>query len=295
MRNILKIASLLDQSGQFRLSDKLFKIAQQNNYNYTLNSDNPEDFFQNLIGYQNTNRLNNFVESMDSYAAQNAKYKNVPIRDIPAFQQYFMNLRNGYDSDLDELLKEFESDPTKKPTSIYERLRNLPGQNTPHKSSAQDQADKYQDKRYYLLNTNTPENFAKSLIEFGKMYGANSLTQAFDAYANAGASYQGSLIKNVRALQELYLRVRNTNRYIPGEELAKELQALTAPNALKNQYVPTNQDKADNFNEFKSLVNTEPPEGLDSLKKLINENAQLENNEKMQLISMIDKRLNGRN
>jgi len=229
MRNILKIASLLDYSGQYHLSDKLFKIAQQDHFDYTLDSDTPEKFFMNLTGYQNTKRLNNYVQSMNSYAAENATYKGVPIRDIPAFQQYFHDLRDGYDSNLSDIIEEFASDPNKKPKSIFERVENLPGQNTPYKSSAQAEADKFQDKRYFLINTTDPATFAKSLFEFGSMYRINNLTQAFGAYADAGASYQGNLIKNVPVLRELYMRVRNTPKAITQQELVQELTMLTTP------------------------------------------------------------------
>ena len=138
MRNILKIASLLDQSGQFRLSDKLFKIAQNEN---------------------ETDGNNNFAVSTE-------------------------------------------------------------------KNDAQWQADKGTYQRFMMMNTSDPRAFVKSLFDFGSKNGISNLTQAFDAYANAGASYQGNQIKNVPVLKELYMRVRNTPRMIGQDELVNELSSL---------------------------------------------------------------------
>jgi hypothetical protein len=77
-----------------------------------------------------------------------------------------------------------------------------------------------------MMNTSDPRAFVKSLFDFGSKNGISNLTQAFDAYANAGASYQNNLIKNVPVLKELYMRVKNTPRMIGQDELVNELSSL---------------------------------------------------------------------
>ena len=292
MKDLLRIASLLDNSGQFRLSDKLFKIAQSAQFEYKLNSDNPNNFFENLVGYQNSKNLKNFTQSMNSYAAENATYKGILIKDIPAFQQYYLDLQNNYPSDLSQLIEDFEKDPSKRP---QKKLENLPGQNTPYKYSAQTEADKFQDKRYFLINTTDPATFAKSLFQYGSMYGINNLTQAFDAYADAGASYQGNLIKNVPVLRELYMRVRNTKKMIQQEELAKELAMLTTPQRTTlNNDVMTKKDSEDLGTYWYKAVKEEPLIGLETLKTEVQKDQELNESQKTNLINIIDQRIKNR-
>ena len=326
MRNILKIASLLDYSGQYNLSDKLFKIAQgtynpnnfpqqsllgsQPNLNNSgfydpnkfqtqpifnsepnqfiveptrrlgFNSDDPRSFEMNIIDFSRDNNINNFIELMDKYADAGATYKNKSIKEIPAFQQLYINLKDGkrfsIEDELTNLLDEFAKNPSLKPQDFLTRARNDP--NAKIKSDAQVQADKLQDQRYFLLNTTEPAAFANALMQFGKMNNINNLTQAFDAYANAGASYQNNLIKNVPALKELYMRVRNTPRQIDQNELAKELEMISTP-----QRTTSNVPRIDFYNatpdqifEYISLLinNSRDKQQLDAAKTYIFSNGR---------------------
>ncbi len=281
MRNILKIASLLDYSGQYHLSDKLFKIAQ-------------------------------------------VKVQPISKDTIQKFLA---------DSEGEEQVIKMTSD-------------------------AQRERDNFQAQRFYLMNTSDPAAFVQSLFQFGSMNGINNLTQAFDAYADAGASYQGNLIKNVPILKELYMRVRNTPRQIDQKELVEELTMLSNPQAtmqnpanMRKQmtagqaYVAFTQlinnsrsiqeleqykkeitdfdnnkfDQPDKTNLFKliddkskllnadsnlennaqnteytELVNTEPLAGLETLKTKIENNQYLNQNQKTNLINTINQRIKNR-
>jgi hypothetical protein len=96
-------------------------------------------------------------------------------------------------------------------------------------SEAQKQADLLTLQRFQLLNTNTPESFVQKLFEFAQRNNIGNLVQAFDAYANAGAAYNGTVINRDPILKELYMRVRNTPRPITDEELVQELKMLIDP------------------------------------------------------------------
>ena len=88
-------------------------------------------------------------------------------------------------------------------------------------SEAQKQADSLTLQRFQLLNTNTPESFVQKLFEFAQGNNIGNLVQAFDAYANAGAAYNGTVINRDPILKELYIRVRNTPIPITNEELVQ--------------------------------------------------------------------------
>jgi hypothetical protein len=281
MRNILKIASLLDYFGQYNLSDKLFKIAQ-------------------------------------------VKVQPISKETIQGF------------------LAESEGD----------------NEGINMTSDAQREADNFQAQRFFLMNTSDPAAFAKSLFQFGSVNGINNLTQAFDAYADAGASYQGNLIKNVPILRELYMRVRNTPRPINQKELVEELTMLSNPQATmqnpanmrkemtagqayvvftqlinnsrsiqeleqykkeihdfdgnkfdqtdktnlfkliedKSKLLNANSNQENNaqYTEYTELVNTEPLAGLETLKTEIENNQYLNQNQKTNLINIINQRIMNR-
>ena len=96
-------------------------------------------------------------------------------------------------------------------------------------SEAQKQVDSLRMQRSQLLNTNAPESFVQKLFEFAQGNNIGNLVQAFDAYANAGAAYNGTVINRDPILKELYMRVRNTPRPITDEELVQELKMLIDP------------------------------------------------------------------
>ena len=82
-----------------------------------------------------------------------------------------------------------------------------------------------------LLNSSNPTSFATSLFEFARRNRLNSsLVKAFDAYADAGATYNGQSIKNIPQLKNLYMYVRNNNKMFSQTEIAQLLsQAFTGP------------------------------------------------------------------
>jgi hypothetical protein len=116
-----------------------------------------------------------------------------------------------------------------------------------------------------------------------------------DQYANAGATYNGNLINRDPVLRELYMRVRNTQRMIPEQELVNEIKMLSNPQKSNTKSAEEqSQETADNYNEFLSLVKSEPLNGLETLKTEIENNQYLTEQQKTALYNMIDTRINNR-
>lgn len=76
-----------------------------------------------------------------------------------------------------------------------------------------------------LLDSNDPRSFANNLFQFGKSQGMTNLTQAFDAYADAGATYQGYSIKDNDQLFDLYMKIKQTPRMFKPDEIVDYLNS----------------------------------------------------------------------
>ena len=80
-----------------------------------------------------------------------------------------------------------------------------------------------------ILNSNSPMSFIENLFLFAvKNKSTNSLTNSFDAYADANASYNGVSIKYVPALVELYKIIKSNARMFYKTELSGILKDLLA-------------------------------------------------------------------
>lgn len=92
MKSLLGIASLLDKSGQFSLSDKLFRIAQVSSP--VLDSDNASVFVSNLFNYAKQNNLSNIADAFDSYADAGARFGGQSIKQNPVLQKLYSVVAN---------------------------------------------------------------------------------------------------------------------------------------------------------------------------------------------------------
>jgi hypothetical protein len=232
---------------------------------------------------------------MNKYADAGANYADKPINQNFILKKFFIqygttdiNLAQHIEILTDEFATAQENQQqNKSEQGNVESYSIDAGKN--NFFNAQMQADQISYQRFMMMNTNTPENFVKSLFEFSKQNNINNLVQAFDAYANAGASYQGNLIKNVPVLQKLYMRVRNTPRMIPPQELQQELTMLTAPQkTTSNLQGKESQDLGTYWNE---AVMREPLDGLETFKNEVLKNQELNESQKNNLIKKIDQRI----
>lgn len=193
MKDLLHIASLLDDFGQFHLSDKLFKIAQQVQGNFgqlTITEQNRKLEELNYAMRQNTQKIKDLM----------ASYKNGSIR-FDQFKQMGQNLNQQANALMAE----------------YKRIEQ---QSNNFTLQAQNQQ---QGKN---LISNSPEEFAKKLIDFKEEYNITNLGQAFDMYARSGAMYGNNPISRDPRLQKLYQKILQTPRFIKEQEIVSELNNI---------------------------------------------------------------------
>jgi chromosome segregation ATPase len=190
MKDLLRIASLLDNSGHFGLSDKLFKIAQQVQGNFgqlTLTEQNRKLEELNYAMRQNTQKLK---ELMASY--------NKGSIDRTQFEQMGQNLNQQANALMAE----------------YKRIEQQSNNFTLQAQNQQQNEN---------LISYSPEDFAKKLIDFREEYNIKNLAQAFDMYARSGAMYGNNPLSRDPRLQKLYQKILQTPRFIYEEEIVSEL------------------------------------------------------------------------
>jgi hypothetical protein len=195
MKDLLRIASLLDDSGQFYLSDKLFRIAQQVQGN----------FGQLTITEQNRKleELNYAMRQVtQKYKDLMASYKDGSI-DFAQLQQTSQNLNQQANA-----LK-----------AEYTRIEQQSNNFTLHAQ--------YQQQNKNLISY-SPEEFAKKLIDFKRESGLSNLGQVFDMYAKSGAMYGNNPLSRDPRLQKLYQKILQTPRFISEQELVSELSNIIA-------------------------------------------------------------------
>ena len=193
MKDLLHIASLLDDFGQFHLSDKLFKIAQQVQGNFgqlTITEQNRKLEELNYAMRQNTQKIKDLM----------ASYKNGSIR-FDQFKQMGQNLNQQANALMAE----------------YKRIEQ---QSNNFTLQAQ-----YQQQNENLISY-SPEDFAKKLIDFKEENNLSSLVQAFDMYARSGAMYGNNPLSRDPRLQKLYQRILQTPRFINEIEIVRELRSI---------------------------------------------------------------------
>ena len=193
MKDLLHIASLLDDSGQFHLSDKLFKLAQQVQGNFgqlTITEQNRKLGELNYAMRQNTQKIKDLI----------ASYKNGSIR-FDEFKQMGQNLNQQANALMAE----------------YKRMEQQSNNFTLQAQNQQQNEN---------LISYSPEDFAKKLIDFREEYNITNLGQAFDMYARSGAMYGNNPISRDPRLQKLYQKILQTPRFISEYEIVSELNNI---------------------------------------------------------------------
>jgi hypothetical protein len=199
--DILKVASLLDNLGSYVLSDKLYKIAET----YVP----PVEYYSGV----DKRHYNEFKSPGNKSYNQMKTFEQMKSRNTEVPQQsnetVVMDGSMYYDNPYT-------------PKEILE-LRNL-APNLNFRNYL---------KRYYSgdnsLNSSNPRSFATSLWEFARKNKMNySLTDAFDAYADSGATYKGQNIKNIPELKELYLNIKSNAKKFSETEVGDILEDLFA-------------------------------------------------------------------
>ena len=234
---MIKIAKKLDDKNLFYHSDKLFKIAQQAAVtppaqNIILNSDSPDSFYKNLVDFAKLRGLTTIGDAMNAYADAKATYAGKPINQSFILKAFYINNRtvdiNLSQQHTETLNQEFAQAQANQEQNLKDNKENveilIDAKDDPEWQAGMEAA-----RRSRLLQTYSPESFVEKLFEFAQIYNIGNLAQAFDAYANAYATFRGVLINKDPVLKELYMRVRNTPRSITNEELVGELKMLIDP------------------------------------------------------------------
>ena len=193
MKDLLHIASLLDDSGHFGLSDKLFKFAQQVQGNFgqlTITEQNRKLEELNYAMRQNTQKIKDLM----------ASYKNRSIR-FDEFKRMGLNLNQQANALMAE----------------YKRIEQQSNNFTLQAQNQQQNEN---------LISYSPEDFAKKLIDFREEYNITNLGQAFDMYARSGAMYGNNPISRDPRLQKLYQKILQTPRFINEYEIVSELNNI---------------------------------------------------------------------
>ena len=196
MKHLLKIASILDESGHYELSDRLHKIAET----YV-----PPVEFYDMVDKRHYNDFRtpgskNYDEMMSS------RFKNMP-----------KNLSNTVVMDGSM----YYNNPST-PKDILELRNKLIPTNFRNEIERYESGDT-------VISSNNPQNFATSLWEFARKNNtSSSLVNSFDAFADAGAMYKGQSIKNVPELIELYKIIKNSPRMFSLTEISEMLENMEA-------------------------------------------------------------------
>jgi len=193
MKDLLHIASLLDDSGHFGLSDKLFKFAEQVQGNFgqlTITEQNRKLEELNYAMRQNTQKIKDLM----------ASYKNRSIR-FDEFKRMGLNLNQQANALMAE----------------YKRIEQQSNNFTLQAQNQQQNEN---------LISYSPEDFAKKLIDFREEYNITNLGQAFDMYARSGAMYGNKPISRDPRLQKLYQKILQTPRFINEYEIVSELNNI---------------------------------------------------------------------
>ena len=197
MRNLINIANELDKSGQFRLSDKLFKLAidqtMVNKINLT-----PE-----ILSQMSQQQILTALQEV-TYFLKELKKEADQLND-----QY--NNRQISKQQLEAKLQAIQISFNKLQQEHFNLQKFFTG------SSAKDISD---------LDSQSPNEFAKKLLLFSQHNNISNLAQAFDAYARNGARYQKMPINSINAFKILYSKIINTPRMISEQEIASELNKL---------------------------------------------------------------------
>lgn len=282
MDNLLRIACVLDKSGQFRLSDKLFRVAQNFNQGNTFSPTPAQmQYFSRLQNaYAFLDRQYNSLEQADrqgsidpAISVENMLVNNqqrlqilqqmgqIPgINEMPGHQKILSlvieeqnilverralissgNFNQGYNQNNSQTNNQNNnqgynqnSNPANMPqdlsgTMVMDGSQYLNNPYTPKgvmdiRRQINPNANQAGGN---LANSSNPTSFVTNLFEFARRNNlTSSLVKSFDAYADAGATYNGQSIKNIPQLRNLYMQIRSNNRMFNQAELVQMLSQL---------------------------------------------------------------------
>jgi hypothetical protein len=211
MKDLLRIAFKLDKSGNYNLSDKLYKIAQAGYYNLGSKPIIDQNFYQLPMSFKlrKQQELNFAVQQF--IAKQRNLQERFDTRKITR-EQYSKEV-NANGIELESLKSQGKI--------IDDFLKNYQ-----YYAQNEQQSEQQGEQQGENLISNSPEEFAKKLIDFKEENNLSSLVQAFDMYARSGAMYGNNPLSRDARLQKLYQRILQTPRFINEIEIVRELRSI---------------------------------------------------------------------
>jgi len=216
MKDLLRIASSLDKSGDYNLSDKLYTIAQTAYYNLGSKPIIDQNFYQLPMSFKirKQQELN--------YAMQQFHLKQ---RNDRALYDSGKLKYEEYKAILDANGKELEN-----LRSQGEIVKNFL-ENYEYYSKNEQQSEQQDGQQNANLQSNSPQEFAKNLVDFKEANNLTNLVKAFDMYARSGAMYGNYPLSIDPRLQKLYQKMLQTPRFISEQEIVQELTNIIAGKA----------------------------------------------------------------
>lgn len=273
MRNLLDIAQKLDQSGQYNLSDKLYKIAQTyvppvEFYKGVDRSKYKGNYDQRMLALRNRNNQNVTNPYTNSYT-------DAPIMDISQYTN------NPYT-----------------PQSIMDIRKQL--------VPSDFRGEIYQSQKGdTILSTSDPQSFSISLLEYARMNKFPNIQTAFDDYANNGAVYRGQRISKVPELQELYKRISKTPGAISKQMIEQEIRNIVTesvgmsgwqteskqPSYTRQFNSQTGADEGYLMQEYRQNIYEGDPKSLPFIKSEIENDKYISQNNKQQLLGELESKI----
>jgi hypothetical protein len=162
MKDLIKLASLLDKSGNFILADKLDKIAQVKN-NDVLVSNDPSTFVTSLFNFARNKNINNLSQAFNAYSKAGAKYKGTAIstnqETIKLYQYVVQNPRVLYPQQLVGVLQANLSNPSGRASN--QEINSNVFQNARENLEARATEEQYQDDEAVPTNYSYYYNYLK--------------------------------------------------------------------------------------------------------------------------------------
>jgi len=211
MKDLLRIASKLDKSGDYNLSDKLYTIAQAGYYNLGSKPIIDQNFYQLPMSFKirKQQELNFAVQQF--IAKQRNLQERFKTQQISSVE---------YGKELNALGIELES--LKSQGKIIDDFLK----NYQYYAQNEQQIEQQDERQGENLVSYSPEDFAKKLIDFKEENNLSNLGQAFDMYARSGAMYGNNPISRDPRLQKLYQKILQTPRFISEYEIVSELNNI---------------------------------------------------------------------
>jgi hypothetical protein len=264
MKDLLRIASMLDNSGQFYLSDKLFRIAQT----APVNKPTIDENFYLLPTDMKLRKQQELNFALKQF--------NVKQRDLQERYKSNQIPRDQYAKELNALSKELQSfKPQIDIVNNYIRDNNQ----NPQKYMGNEQQN-------VNLSSNSPQEFADNLLTYAEQNNLTNLMQAFDLYAKSGAMYGNNPLTSDPRLQKLYQVISQTNRFITKDEIARTLQ-----NIIDSRNSGNSQQESVAYEELRDSVMMEPLSSMQLLKSQIQNYQNITEQQKAELISVINNRI----